>query len=113
MTERTSTSRYRNLQRCKIAFEENMSDQLKFSDGVWHRVVQIVQEAMLTGVDCADLLRQVRVVPDASDPHVLVLSTDYQRQVKDMHDKMLQQAKDIQAAQSGNKFIIPGSGEHS
>ena len=91
-----------------------MSDQMKFADGVWHRVVQIVQEAMLSGVDCADLLRQVRVVPDASDPHVLVLSPEYQRQVKEMHEKMLQQAREIQAAQSGNKFIIPGdSGESS
>ena len=82
--------------------------EMKFADSVWHRVVQIVQEAMLTGVDCADLLRQVRVIPDASDPHVLVLSADYQRQVRDMHDKMLQQAHDMAAQQKGNKFIIPG-----
>jgi hypothetical protein len=85
-----------------------MSD-MKFADGVWHRVVQIVQEAMLTGVDCADLLRQVRVVPDASDPHVLVLSVEYQKQVREMHDKMLDQAREIQAQQTGNKFIIPGT----
>lgn len=84
-----------------------MSDhQLKFADGVWHRVVQIVQEAILTGVDCSDLLRQVRVVPDASDPHVLVLSPEYQRQVIEMHQKLLLQARDIQAAQTGNKFIV-------
>lgn len=82
---------------------------MKFADSVWHRVVQIVQEAMLTGVDCADLLRQVRVVPDSSDPHVLVLSSDYQKQVKEMHEKMLRQAHDIQAQQMGNKFIIPGT----
>jgi hypothetical protein len=81
----------------------------KFSDSVWHRVVQIVQEAMLTGVDCTDLLRQVRVVPDASDPHVLVLSPDYTKQVKEMHEKMLQQARQIQSQQVGNKFIVPGT----
>jgi len=80
--------------------------EMKFADGVWHRVVQIVQEAMLTGVDCADLLRQVRVVPDASDPHVLVLSDAYQKQIREMHEKMLQQAREMQAAQTGNKFII-------
>jgi hypothetical protein len=85
-----------------------MSD-MKFADSVWHRVVQIVQEAMLTGVDCADLLRQIRVVPDASDPHVLVLSQDYQKQVKEMHEKMLKQAHDMQAQRKGNKFIIPGN----
>lgn len=83
-----------------------MNNEMKFADSVWHRVVQIVQEAMLTGVDCADLLRQVRVVPDASDPNVLVLSAEYQKQVKEMHDKMLQQARETAAAQTGNKFII-------
>lgn len=85
-----------------------MSEELKFADSVWHRVVQIVQEAMLTGVDCADLLRQVRVVTDPSDPSVLVLSTSYQRQIKEMHTKMLNTARELQAQQSGNKFIIPG-----
>lgn len=85
---------------------------MRFADSVWHRVVQIVQEAMLTGVDCADLLRQVRVVPDASDPNVLVLSADYQKQVKEMHEKMLQQAREMQAAQTGNKYII-GDDEHN
>lgn len=85
-----------------------MSD-MKFADSVFHRLIQIVQEAMLSGVDCADLLRQVRVVPDETDPHVLVLSLDYQRQVKEMHDKMLQQARELQAQQAGNKFIITGA----
>jgi len=85
--------------------------QMKIADSVWHRVVQIVQEAMLTGVDCGDLLRQVRVVPDDTDSHVLVLSADYEKQVKDMHAKLLQQAREIQAASGANRFVIqrPGS----
>lgn len=87
--------------------------ELKFADNVWHRVVQIVQEAMLTGVDCSDLLRQVRVVPDETDDHVLVLSLEYQKQVREMHEKMLDQAREIQAQQRGNKFIIPGTGGDS
>lgn len=86
-------------------------EQLKFADSVWHRVVQIVQEAMLTGVDCGDLLRQVRVVPDETDEHVLVLSADYERQVKEMHEKLLKQAREIQAASGASRFVIqrPGS----
>ena len=84
-----------------------MSQELKFADSVFHRVVQIVQEAMLTGVDCSDLLRQVRVEHDEADPLTLVLTLDYQRQVRAMHEKLLQQAKDLQNAQSGKKFIIP------
>ena len=83
---------------------------MKFSDSVWHRVVQIVQEAMLTGVDCSDLLRQVRVIPDETDPHVLVLSPEYERQVREMHEKMLKQTKEMAAAAAtGPRFIInPG-----
>lgn len=85
--------------------------QMKIADSVWHRVVQIVQEAMLTGVDCGDLLRQVRVVPDDTDDHVLVLSADYEKQVREMHAKLLQQAREIQAASGANRFVIqrPGS----
>ena len=90
-----------------------MSDEFKFADSVWYRVVQIVQEAMLTGVDCADILRQVRVVSDSTDDHVLVLSIDYERHVREMHDKMLQQARDIQSAHSGPRFIVPGGSDPS
>lgn len=82
---------------------------MKFADSVWHRVVQIVQEAMLTGVDCSDLLRQIQVVPDESDPNVLVLSPEYQKQVRDMHEKLLAQAREMQAQTVGNKFVIPGT----
>lgn len=81
--------------------------EMKFADSVWHRVVQIVQEAMLTGVDCSDLMRQVRVVPDEDDPHVLVLSGTYERQVKEMHDEMLKRAREAQAAVPNKRFIIP------
>jgi len=84
--------------------------ELKFADSVWHRVVQIVQEAMLTGVDCSDLLRQIRCVPDENDASVMVLSHGYQTQVREMHEKMLAQAREIQASVKGNKFIIPGDG---
>lgn len=86
-----------------------MSDSKQISDSVWHRVVQIIQEAMLEGVDCADLLRQVRVVPDDSDPNVLVLSPEYQQQVKEMHEKLLQQAEQLQAARRP-KLILGGDG---
>jgi hypothetical protein len=84
--------------------------EIKFADSVWHRVVQIIQEAMLTGTDCSDYLRQIRCVPDESDPHVLVLSPEYQKQVREMHEKMLAQAREIQAKTRNNKFIIPPDG---
>jgi hypothetical protein len=85
-----------------------MTTEFKFADSVWHRVVQIVQESMLLGVDCADLLRQICVMPDEHQGNILVLSPAYEKQVRDMHTKMLTQAREIEAAQHDNKFIIQG-----
>lgn len=62
---------------------------MKLSDSVLHRFVQIFQEAMLTGTDAADHMRMVRVEPDKDDPNVLVLTSDYKEQVKNIHDKYL------------------------
>lgn len=68
---------------------------MKLHDSVWHRVVQIVQEAMLTGVDCADLLRQVEVVQssekDSSD--FLVLTEEYKNRVEQQHKELLSKAE--------------------
>jgi hypothetical protein len=86
-----------------------MENEFKFADEVWHRVVQIVQEAMLSGVDCADLLRQIRVTEN--DDGDLVLTAAYQKQVKEMHDKMLEHARELQSVQAGNKFIVPGGND--
>lgn len=72
---------------------------MKLADSVWHRVVQIVQEAILEGVDCADLLRQVGVQPDESDPNVLVLTPEYEQQVRDMHQKLLSKVQGVPSEQ--------------
>jgi len=85
---------------------ESMESKFKFADSVFHRIVQIVQEAMLTGVDCTDLLRQLSVVPDESDPHVLVLSQEYQEQVRAMHQKLLDQANQLRASRGDPNFVI-------
>lgn len=62
--------------------------EYKLADNVWHRVVQIVQEAMLLGIDCADLLRQVRLKA-AEEEGVFELSDSYRQQVDSMHEKYL------------------------
>ena len=80
----------------------------KIGDSVWHRVVNAIQEAMLMGVDVADILRQISVVPDASDPHVLVLSPEYQKQVKEMHAKMLEEAQTLQGKKA-DSLLVGGS----
>ena len=62
---------------------------LQFADSVSMRLVQIFQEAIMTGIDGADLLRQVRLQPDVNDPNVLVLTPEYQAQVRESHEKLL------------------------
>ena len=67
--------------------------KFRLADSVSARLVQIFQEAVLTGVDGADLLRQVRLNVDESEPDVLVLSQEYRQQVKESHEKLLKEAE--------------------
>lgn len=78
----------------------------KLADSVSMRLVQIFQEAIMTGVDGADLLRQVVLVADTSDPAVLVLSPEYQQQVRDMHAKLLAQAEELAASMGGSSLVF-------
>jgi len=80
--------------------------EFKFADNVSWRLVQIFQEAILTGVDGGDLLRQVRVQVDPSDPNVLVLTDEYVKQVKEMHNKLEQQALELQSASRGKGILV-------
>lgn len=81
----------------------------KLADSVSMRLVQIFQEAMMMGIDGADLLRQVRLQPDESDPHVLVLDPEYERQVKETHAKYEAEAQQLAAARRP-KLILGGDG---
>lgn len=84
---------------------------LRLADSVLHRVIQMVQEAMLLGVDVADLMRQIELRPDASDSHMLVLTDDYLAQIKRWHTEMLERAEKLSAqmkedAQATEKKLI-------
>lgn len=65
----------------------------KFTDNILRRIVQIVQEAMITGVDCVDLMRQIEVKPN--DAGMLELTPEYQLQVRETHQKLLERAEEI------------------
>lgn len=67
----------------------------KLSDNVSMRLVQIFQEAILTGVDGADLLRMVRLQVDPTDQETLVLTPEYQKSVKESHQKLEEFAKQM------------------
>lgn len=111
--EKTWPKRYKSLQRHRIMA---MRQQFKFADSISMRLVQIFQEAIMTGIDGADLLRQVRMEPDASDPNVLVLTPEYQRMVKESFEKLEARAKELQATQTtqeaSSRFFTPGHGNN-
>jgi hypothetical protein len=74
-------------------------EELSFNDEVWFRVVQIVQEAMLTGQDCSTLLKEIRV--SKSDVGDLVLTNAYKLAVKERHAQLL-----ALAAKSGKQSVV-------
>lgn len=68
----------------------------KISDAVAMRMVQIFQEAVLFGIDGADLLRQVRLVQDPEDSESMTLDPEYAASVDKMHEKYLKEAEEKQ-----------------
>jgi hypothetical protein len=69
----------------------------KISDSVAMRMIQIFQEAVIFGIDGADLLRQVRLVPDSQDEGTLTLDPEYVKVVETMHEQYLAEAAKKQA----------------
>lgn len=78
-----------------------MNKPYKLADSVLHRVIQMVQEAMLMGVDVADLMRQIELRPNSEDSHVLVLTEEYLDQVKRWHTELLEKAEKLSAQMKG------------
>jgi len=67
----------------------------RLDDNVLRRIVQIMQEGMLTGTDVADHMRMIRLQSSEDDADILVLTEDYTELVSGQHETMLQEAKDI------------------
>jgi len=61
----------------------------KISDSVAMRFIQIFQEAVLMGLDGADLMRQVRLVVDSEEADTLTLDPEYKKFVQESHEKYL------------------------
>ena len=68
----------------------------KLCDTVLARVMQIVQEAMLTGTDCVDLMRVMELQEGNSGN--LVLTDGYKQLVKKEHDDLIKLAEERQKA---------------
>jgi hypothetical protein len=69
----------------------------KISDSVAMRFIQIFQEAVLLGVDGADLMRQVRLTADESSPETMTLCPEYEKMVEAQHKKYLEDAEKLKS----------------
>lgn len=67
----------------------------KLSDDVALRCVQIFQEALLLGVDGAELLRAIVLTPSDDNSEVLTLDADYVKDVKERHARLVAEAGSI------------------
>ena len=72
--------------------------KFKLNDEVSARLVQIFQEAMLTGCDGADLLRQVELT-EGDVTGMLLLSDEYKSLVKKSHEELLKRAAELETQQ--------------
>ena len=79
---------------------------MKLSDQVLMRLVQVVQEAMLMGVDCADIMRQIDVVVDPDNQSQLVLSDDYIKMVREHHVKLVAEAERLKEEITAKKLLM-------
>ena len=61
----------------------------KISDSVAMRFIQIFQEAILLGLDGADLMRQVRLSMSETEQDTLEVDLDYKKFVDESHQKYL------------------------
>ena len=75
----------------------------KISDSVAMRFIQIFQEAVLLGVDGADLMRQVRLVVDETTPDTVTLCPEYEKQVTEMHKKYLEEAEKLSTVSESSR----------
>jgi hypothetical protein len=75
------------------------SEELQVSDSVWQRVVQIVQEGMLTMTDVSDALRLVRLQEVDGK---LELSDSYKGYVATLHDKLVEEGKRLSASRTSD-----------
>lgn len=78
----------------------------KISDSVAMRMIQIFQEAVIFGLDGADLLRQVRLVEDPKEEGTLTLDPEYITAVEKMHEQYLSEAKDKKENFESSKKIF-------
>lgn len=79
----------------------------KISDSVAMRFIQIFQEAVLLGVDGADLMRQVRLTVDEANPDTMTLDPQYEAMVVEQHKKYLEDAEKLKSQTETTDASLP------
>jgi ethanolamine utilization protein EutA (predicted chaperonin) len=88
-----------------------METTFSLSDSVLHRLVQVLQLAMITGTDIVDLLRQIRLQwPDNEDGTTvaLALTPEYEITFKRMLDELEARANAIIAESKASVGVAVG-----
>ena len=67
----------------------------RLSDNVLRRIVQVMQEGLLTGTDVTDHMRMIRLEENADDSTQLVLTDEYQKLVESQHEAMLLEIEEL------------------
>lgn len=78
---------------------------LRLSDEVIARLVQIIQEAMLTQTDCVDHIRLMRLQPSAANPDVIVPTPEYLKWVNDDYERLAAEGERLHAAAQKRKPV--------
>ena len=81
-------------------------EKYKLSDSVLGRIVNIIQESMLLGRDCTDVMRLIELTPDEFDTTRLVLTSEYELLVKRDHDELLQRAEELKTQKNAQSIIV-------
>lgn len=76
----------------------------KISDAVAMRMIQIFQEAVIFGIDGADLMRQVRLIQDPEDTETMTLDPEYVKSVDEMHQKYAVEA--VEKKSNREKYFV-------
>ena len=67
----------------------------RLSDNVLRRVVQLLQEGLLTGTDVTDHMRMIRLEENTDVSEQLELTTEYKKLVDGQHESMLREVDDL------------------
>ncbi len=72
----------------------------KLSDNVLRRIVQVMQEGLLTGTDITDHMRMIRLEENVDDTTQLVLTDEYKGIVENQHETMLHEIENIKTSEN-------------